>query len=204
MPPLATISLHRHIAPLFLLIQFNPRQSISNPPALQETDNKDNKEVSQRTLDAIDEVFDLFNEKEPWLISHGFKHALTALGINLSKPESCEELDNYGKAPPDWPSSHCPVNWLLIYRDKFRECAIKHISKRTIREEAINVFEVFDRDEDGIISFEDMMNLSEDIKTEYSLSEDWIRGMIDYADHDGKGGVNLEEFVQMMEISYGK
>lgn len=58
---------------------------------------------------------------------------------------------------------------------------------------------MFDYDQDGIISLEDMRRLAQDIKEERAMSDEEIQGMIEYLDHDGKGGVNLEEFIQMME-----
>lgn len=139
-------------------------------------------------------------KKKGWLNSYEFKHSLAALGFDLPKPEYFRELEAYGSVPPDWHDPHsCPVNRLHIYLDQFRLCAAKLIANRDPREEATKVFNMFDYDQDGIISFDDMRHLAQDIKEDRVLSDEEIQGMIEHLDHDGKGGVNLDEFIQMME-----
>lgn len=139
-------------------------------------------------------------KKKGWLNSYEFRHSLAALGFDLSKPEYARELDTYGTVPPDWHDPHgCPVNRLYMYLDPFRLCAAKLIANRDPREEAVKVFNMFDYDQDGIISVDDMRHLAQDIKEERTMSDEEIQTMIDHLDHDGKGGVNLEEFIQMME-----
>lgn len=78
-------------------------------------------------------------------------------------------------------------------------CAAKLIANRDPREEAMKVFNMFDYDQDGIISLDDMRHLAQDIKEERTMSDEEIKSMIEHLDHDGKGGVNIEEFIQMME-----
>jgi centrin-3 len=148
--------------------------------------------------------FDLMDmKKKGWLNSYEFRHSLAALGFDLPKPEYCKHLENYGSVPSDWPDStphnHCPVNRLIMPLDQFRVCAARLIVDRDPREEAAKVFNMFDYDQDGIISLEDMRRLAQDIKEERAMSDEERQGMIEYLDHDGKGGVNLEEFIQMME-----
>lgn len=139
-------------------------------------------------------------KKKSWLNSYEFKHSLAALGFDLPKPEYFKELESYGAVPPDWQDQrNCPVNRLYIYIDQFRLCAAKHIYNRNPREEAAKVFSMFDYDQDGIISLDDMRHLAQEIKDERSLSDEEIQSMIEHLDHDGKGGVSLDEFIQMME-----
>lgn len=139
-------------------------------------------------------------KKKNWLNSYEFRHSLSALGFDLSKPDYFHLLETYGSAPPDWPDPHgCPVNRLYMYLDQFRLCASKLIANRDPREEAAKVFNMFDYDGDGIISFDDMHRLAQDIKEERTLTDEEIQSMIEHLDHDGKNGVNLEEFIQMME-----
>ncbi|KAM0265644.1 hypothetical protein ACHAQJ_000078 [Trichoderma viride] len=172
-----------------------------NPPAPQVSSNEDYGNIADEDREHIDEVFDLMDmKKKGWLNSYEFKHSLAALGFDMSKPDYCRELENYGTVPPDWRDPHsCPVNRLLIYPDQFRLCAAKLIARRDPREEAIKVFNMFDYDQDGIISVEDMRHLAQDIKEERTMTDEEIQTMIEHLDHDGKGGVNLEEFIQMME-----
>jgi len=149
----------------------------------------------------ISSQFELMDmKKKGWLNSYEFRHSLAALGFDMTKPEYFRELETYGTIPPDWPDPHsCPVNRLYLYLDQFRLCAAKLISNRDPREEATKVFNMFDYDQDGIISLDDMRHLAQDIKEERTMTDEEIRTMIDHLDHDGKGGVNLEEFIQMME-----
>lgn len=139
-------------------------------------------------------------KKKGWLNSYEFRHSLAALGFDMTKPEYFRELQEYGTIPPDWSDPRsCPVNRLYMYLDQFRLCAAKLISNRDPREEAAKVFNMFDYDQDGIITLDDMRQLAQDIKEERTLTDEEIQTMIDHLDHDGKGGVNLEEFIQMME-----
>ena len=152
--------------------------------------------------------FDLMDmKKKSFLSSYEFRHALAALGFDVPKPEYCSYLVSYGTPSQDWLESNvrdrdaedCPVNRRVMYLDQFRLCAARLIFNRDPREEATKVFRMFDYDGDGIISFEDMQRLASDIKEERTMTDEEIATMIEHLDHDGKGGVNLEEFVQMME-----
>lgn len=145
-------------------------------------------------------------KKKGWLNSYEFRHSLAALGFDLPKPAYFKHLETYGSIPQDWPDNNhhhstqaCPVNRLIMPLDQFRLCAARLIAERDPREEAAKVFNMFDYDQDGIISLEDMRRLAQDIKEERAMSDEEIQTMIEYLDHDGKGGVNLEEFIQMME-----
>ena len=138
-------------------------------------------------------------KKKGYLNSYEFKHSLAALGFDLTKPEYCRELEAYGSVPPEWHDQSCPVNRLQMHLDSFRMCASKLMAARDPREEAAKVFNMFDYDQDGIISIDDMRRLAQEIKDERTLSDEEIQSMIEHLDHDGKGGVNLDEFMQMME-----
>jgi Ca2+-binding EF-hand superfamily protein len=57
---------------------------------------------------------------------------------------------------------------------------------------------MFDTDNDGMISAEDLMNVNAQIKQGTSATEKDIANMINQADMTGKGGVNRDEFIDMM------
>lgn len=146
--------------------------------------------------------FDLMDmKKKGWLNSYEFKHSLAALGFDLSKPEYFHLLESYGSVPPDWQidQQSCPVNRFHMYLDQFRLCAAKMIANRDPREEAAKVFNMFDYDQDGLISVDDLKHLAQEIRDDRTLSDEEIQNMVDHLDHNGKGGVNLDEFLQMME-----
>ncbi|UKZ79055.1 hypothetical protein TrVFT333_006806 [Trichoderma virens FT-333] len=157
--------------------------------------HKDCVEISDEDRERIDEVFFLMDMKnEGWLSSYKFRKCLHALGFDIPKPDFVKKLEEYGTIPPNWPDpDNCPANRLLIYPDQFRLCASKLIAQRDPREEAIKVFNMFDYDQDGIISLEDMRQVAKEMKEEDIIT------MIKHLDHDGKDGVNLEEFIQMIE-----
>ncbi|KAM3561962.1 hypothetical protein ARSEF4850_002978 [Beauveria asiatica] len=170
------------------------------PPPPQLSSNEDYAGIPDEDREHIDEVFDLMDmKKKGYLNSYEFRNSLAALGFDLSKPEYFRELEAYGTVPPGWQDQQCPINRLNIYLDQFRLCASKLISGRDPREEAAKIFAMFDYDQDGVISVDDMRHLAQDIKEDRSLTDEEIRTMIDHLDHEGKGSVNLDEFMQMME-----
>ncbi|EGX93108.1 EF hand family protein [Cordyceps militaris CM01] len=189
------------------------------PPPPQVSSNEDYAGIPDEDREHIDEVkqnhpkyknivltptrnsqFDLMDmKKKGYLNSYEFRHSLAALGFDLSKPEYFRELEAFGTVPPDWQDRDCPVNRLHLYLDQFRLCASKLIARRDPREEAAKVFAMFDYDQDGIISVDDMRHLAQDIKEDRNMTEEEIHSMIDHLDHEGKGGVSLDEFMQMME-----
>jgi len=174
-----------------------PKQASGIP----QSNNDDYNTIPEEDREHIDEVFELMDlKKKGWLNSYEFRHSLSALGFDLSKPEYYQQLETHGHPPQDWAEPHnCPVNRLLVYLDQFRLCAARLITMRDPRDEATKVFGMFDYDGDGVISFDDMRRLAQDIKDERTMTDEEIQTMIDHLDHDGKGGVNLEEFIQMME-----
>ncbi|KAI9151664.1 Cell division control protein 31 [Paramyrothecium foliicola] len=176
-------------------------QQQKQPVAPLVSNNEEYGAIADEDRAHIDEIFDLMDmKKKGWLNSYEFRHSLAALGFDMPKPEYFRLLEAYGTVPPDWQGSHnCPVNRLYVYLDGFRLCAAKLIANRDPREEAAKVFNMFDYDQDGIISLDDMRRLAQDIKEERSMTDEEIQSMIEHLDHDGKGGVNLEEFIQMME-----
>ncbi|KAH7175688.1 hypothetical protein EDB81DRAFT_16751 [Dactylonectria macrodidyma] len=177
----------------------HPPQS-RHPVAAQVSSNEEYNTIPDEDREHIDEVFDLMDmKKKGWLNSYEFRHSLAALGFDMSKPEYFKELEAYGSPPPEWQEHNCPVNRRCVYLDQFRLCASKLLANRDPREEAIKVFRMFDYDGDDLITFSDMRRLAQDIKDERTMTDEEINSMIEHLDHDGKNGVNLEEFIQMME-----
>ncbi|GAB0131743.1 hypothetical protein EsDP_00000202 [Epichloe bromicola] len=181
--------------------QQQQQQQPRPPLAPQVSTNEEYSSIADEDREHIDEVFDLMDmKKKSYLNSYEFKHSLAALGFDLSKPEYFQLLETYGSIPPEWHDQQsCPVNRYHVYLDQFRLCAAKLIANRDPREEAAKVFAMFDYDQDGFISVEDLRHLAQEIKDERTLSDEEIQSMIDHLDHDGKGGVSLDEFMQMME-----
>ncbi|KAL7905351.1 hypothetical protein GGI35DRAFT_483480 [Trichoderma velutinum] len=118
----------------------------------------------------------------------------------MPKPDYCRKLENYSTVPPNWRNSpSCLVNRLFIYPDQFQLCTAKLITQRDPRKKAIKIFNIFNYNQDGIISVNNIRHLAQDIKKERTITDEEIQTIIEHLDHNSKGGVNLEEFIQIME-----
>lgn len=69
------------------------------------------------------------------------------------------------------------------------------IAQRDPREEILRAFALFDTEDKGIISLEDLRRVARELGE--GLEEDELVAMIDEFDLEGKGGVGREEFVQI-------
>ena len=70
-------------------------------------------------------------------------------------------------------------------------------SERKPEEELRKSFRLYDTDDTGKISFENLKETAHDLGED--LTDEEIRDMIREADVDGDGEVNLEEFIKMMK-----
>ena len=70
-------------------------------------------------------------------------------------------------------------------------------SERDSREEIMKVFELFDEDNTGAISFRNLKRVATELGE--NLTDDELQEMIDEADRDGDGEVNEEEFLRIMK-----
>jgi centrin-3 len=75
----------------------------------------------------------------------------------------------------------------------FQTIAAKLISERDPREEILRAFALFDTEDKGIISLEDLRRVARELGE--GLEEDELVAMIEEFDLEGKGGVGREEFV---------
>lgn len=70
-------------------------------------------------------------------------------------------------------------------------------SERNIKDDLIQAFRFFDDDETGRITLKDLKRVAKELGERYSEEE--LQAMIDEADMDKDGGVNLEEFLSVMK-----
>ncbi|CAI4215439.1 unnamed protein product [Parascedosporium putredinis] len=66
------------------------------------------------------------------------------------------------------------------------------------REELSRAFDMFDQDGDGMITLEDLRIVNSTIKQGTTATDKDMANMIAQADLTGKGGVDREEFIDMM------
>lgn len=145
-------------------------------------------------------------DKDQRIDYHEFKVALKALGFTLSKPDLLDLLTTHGVAPPPRPTKNARVaapsqaepvhpSRLQITLQAFQGIAANLISQRDPRDEILRAFELFDADEKGIITLDDLRRVARELGE--GLEEEEMVAMIDEFDIDGKGGVGKEEFLQI-------
>lgn len=73
------------------------------------------------------------------------------------------------------------------------------MGQRDSREEMIKAFRLFDDDETGRISFQNLKRVANDLGE--NLTDEELQEMIDEADREGTGEVSLEDFMRIMKKS---
>jgi len=156
-------------------------------------------------------LFDL--DKDQRIDYHEFKVALKALGFDLPKPQILDFLSIHGipsltteLAGPPLASNRQPLTQpqqkdqlppgrLTLTLQSFQTIAAKLISERDPRDEILRAFALFDTEDKGIISLEDLRRVARELGE--GLEEEELIAMIDEFDLEGKGGVGREEFVNI-------
>lgn len=70
------------------------------------------------------------------------------------------------------------------------------MNEKTIIDELIDIFRVFDRDEDGYIDRSELLELMQ--CEESSTMKEFIHGMLAEADREGEGSIELKPFLYAM------
>ncbi|RDL39582.1 EF-hand protein [Venustampulla echinocandica] len=166
--------------------------------------------ITDEQREEINEAFGLFDlDKDQRIDYHEFKVALKALGFDLPKPEILDLLRQYGTSPdtaaqqPPTSSRHPhqaqpsqqPANpgRLHLTLQAFQTIAASLIAQRDPRDEILRAFALFDTEDKGIISIEDLRRVARELGE--GLEEDELVAMIEEFDLEGKGGVGREEFI---------
>ena len=154
-------------------------------------------------------LFDL--DKDQHIDYHEFKVALKALGFDLPKSEILTLLITHG-VPPETKlqqqqpqsSRHqsqnqqqtpVPPGRLLLTLPAFQIIAAQLIGNRDPRDEILRAFALFDTEDKGMISLEDLRRVARELGE--GLEEEELVAMIEEFDLEGKGGVGRDEFVQI-------
>ncbi|KAF4637946.1 hypothetical protein G7Y89_g130 [Cudoniella acicularis] len=163
--------------------------------------------ITDEQREEINEAFGLFDlDKDQRIDYHEFKVALKALGFDLPKSEIIDLLTQHGispdaPAPPSQSSrpqqqlaqqSSNPSR-LLLTLQAFQSVAAGLIAQRDPRDEILRAFALFDTEDKGMISIEDLRRVARELGE--GLEEDELQAMIEEFDLEGKGGVGREEFV---------
>lgn len=166
--------------------------------------------LTDEQREEINEAFALFDlDKDQRIDYHEFKVALKALGFDLPKPEILSLLTAHGVAPegsqppsqaagsqPQHLSRQAPPvapGRLQLTLPAFQTIAANLVAARDPRDEILRAFALFDTDDKGKITLEDLRRVARELGE--GLEEEELVAMIEEFDLDGKGGVGREEFI---------
>lgn len=82
---------------------------------------------------------------------------------------------------------------LQLTLSAFQNIAARLIAERDPRDEILRAYQLFDADDKGKITLEDLRRVARELGE--ALEEEELVAMIEEFDLDGKGGVGREEFV---------
>jgi centrin-3 len=143
--------------------------------------------------------------------------ALKALGFALEKPDLFGYMTTHGVPPLSWqppaaagPSSKaagkstaqdasgavCPPPTLQLTQTAFQAIAGGLVFARDPREEILRAFRLFDAEDKGVITVEDLRRVAREIGED--ISEEELASRIEEFDMNGKGGVGQDEFLAIV------
>lgn len=158
------------------------------------------------------QLFDL--DKDGRISYQEFRVALKALGFSLEKPDLFAYMTAHGVPPVNWQppassskagaaksSQHdggatCPPPKLQLTQASFQAIAGALVYARDPREEMLRAFRLFDADDKGVITVDDLRRVAREIGED--ISEEELASMIEEFDMNGKGGVGQEEFLAIV------
>jgi Ca2+-binding EF-hand superfamily protein len=114
------------------------------------------------------------------------KDAMKALGIFLKKDDVkavMTKVDKDGSGNID--------------EGEFTALMAEQIESRNQEEELRKVFRIYDDDDNGLISADNLTRCANDLME--TVTENEVSMMIEMADLDKKGGVDLEDFIRLMK-----
>jgi len=152
--------------------------------------------LTDEQRDEINEAFGLFDlDKDQRIDYHEFKVALKALGFDLPKPDLMSLLTTHGVPPLSAASQSAPVppSRLQLTLQAFQTIATNLIMARDPLTEIHRAFELFDMNDKGLITIDDLRRVARELGE--GLEEDELVAMIEEFDLEGKGGVGRDEFV---------
>merc|ERR1712103_17411 len=135
-------------------------------------------QLSEEQLDEIREAFSLFDSDASGMIDvRELKAAMRALGFEVKNEElkkMVSDVDNDGNG--------------TIEFAEFLQMMTGKIGEKDSREDIEKVFKLFDDDNTNKISFRNLARVAEELED-----------MINQADRDGDGEINIDEFYRIMK-----
>ncbi|KAH8882134.1 EF-hand [Thozetella sp. PMI_491] len=172
--------------------------SSSRGPQYSVPPRDDFNKLDDQKKNRIGEAFDLFDtNKDGWVSYEEFRFVLRALGFDLPKNQTYEYLNRHALKPADWPGNEpCPPIYRQFNLSTMQAIAGTLVYHRDPKEELRRVFRLFDEDDKGLITLEDLRRVCKGIGN--NIPEPDMRAMIDEFDSSGKGGVDEDEFIRLM------
>lgn len=115
-----------------------------------------------------------------------FKFAIKALGLELPRDQYIRLLSRMKKDQKGF-----------IKKEIFIEEMRKVLPKRDVTIDMIKAFQLIDEDDTGKIDFKNLKNVA--VILGEQVSDEEIFNMLNAADEDGDGQVNLTEFMRVMD-----
>jgi len=144
-------------------------------------------ELSQEQTEEIKEAFNLFDTDHSGTIDiRELKAAMRALGFEMKKEEVKKLLADLDK------DGNSQINL-----DEFTQMMTGKMSSRDSAEEIQKVFQLFDEDKTGFITFKNLKKVCQELGE--NLTDQDIQEMIDEADRDNDGQISQEEFFRIMK-----
>ncbi|GMH11393.1 hypothetical protein Nepgr_013234 [Nepenthes gracilis] len=148
--------------------------------------------LTQRKRQEIKEIFDLFDtDRSGSIDAKELNVAMRSLGFEMT-----EEQINRMIADADRDGSGA------IDFDEFCYMLTAKIGERDTKEELVKAFRIIDQDNNGKISAADIQLIAKELDENFTNQE--IQEMIEEADRDRDGEVNVEEFITMMTTTMAK
>lgn len=152
-----------------------------------ETANKDEISLTEQQKRDVKEALSLFDyNHDNKLKTKELKVAMRALGFEPKREEVRKILIDMNREQADY----------LTLND-FMEIMSRKYTERDVMDEIRKAFQLFDEDNTGFISLENLKKVAEKLGEKFK-DED-LQEMIDEADKDGDGCISLEEFATVMQ-----
>merc|ERR1711990_616261 len=137
--------------------------------------------LTQDQVEEIKEAFDLFDTDGSGSIDvNELKVAMKALGMD-AKSEEIRKLINDSDSDG------------TIDFDEFLAMMTARKQGEDTREDLLKVFKLFDDDKTGTISFKNLKRVCQELGE--NMTDDELKEMMDWADKDGDGVLNEDEFI---------
>lgn len=169
------------------------------------------EEISEEHRAEITEAFNSISKDGKYIDGSELKFAMRALGFEPKKEEIKKILSALEKesltspttpSPSATESSPTPSSNAIppvagkVSFDQFLIVMARKFEEKGTREEIMKAFQLFDADNTGRITFENLKQVAAELGE--TIDDQELREMIAEADRDGDGGVDREEFFRIM------